>query len=128
MSIFGSGYWDRTDSIMRENGGVGPPCPSCNQPMFPQDDHGRFKCFHCPDLDNVPGLGIPQVDTASMTDQQKATIPPINRLNGTMTAAEQRFMQIALKGPDTMDTKEYWDASRAVEEERRQASEQTEKT
>lgn len=95
--------------------------------MTPEDDHGRFTCFHCPSIDSITGPGIPQIDTSGMTDQQKALIPPINRLNSTMTEAEQRFFQISAKGPDAMDTDEYWAARKAVDEERELAAKQAKK-
>jgi len=46
----GGNYWDRTDRVVRANGGHGPRCGSCNQPKTPIDDHGRFVCANskCP--------------------------------------------------------------------------------
>lgn len=40
----GPNYWIRTDQVLAENGGKGPPCDSCGKPMYPVDDHGRFAC------------------------------------------------------------------------------------
>ncbi len=67
---------------------------------------------------------IEQIDTAGLTDLQKALIPPVNRLHGTMTAAEQRLSKISVKGPLAMYDPEYWSASDAVDEERRLALQQ----
>ena len=39
------GYYDKTDNILKEKGGDGPPCPDCGKLMFAEDDHGRFTCF-----------------------------------------------------------------------------------
>ena len=93
--------------------------------MFPEDDHGRFRCFSCGSgYDTVaeqvmpPPAPIPQVDTTGMTDQEKARIPPINRLHSTPTAAEAAFFAVMSKGPNAMGTPEYVDAVKAVEEER----------
>ena len=40
-------YWDRTDNILRRNGGQSPTCPACGAQMAAADDHGRFLCFSC---------------------------------------------------------------------------------
>ncbi len=60
--------------------------------MFPMDDHGTFTCFCSLGevIDGPTGLKlstprIPQVDTSKMTDEEKAEIPPINRLYDTPT-------------------------------------------
>ena len=39
------GYHDKTDKILKEKGGEGPPCPDCGKPMLAEDDHGRFTCL-----------------------------------------------------------------------------------
>jgi len=62
-------------------------------------------------------VDIPQANTDGMSDQQKAEIPLINRLNSP-TAAEAKLNAFALKGPDCMDDPAYWEAWRAVEKER----------
>lgn len=119
-------YWDATDRYLEEHGGSGPPCPYCGKEMFAADDHGRFSCF-CRGLrtfDSETGIEyptprIPQVDTSGMTDEEKARIPPINRLYGTPTAAEARFFEISSHGPDAMDDPEYLEASRVLDEERK---------
>mgnify|MGYP001590173662 FL=1 len=124
-------YWDVTDRYMREHGGP-PTCPACGHRMFPEDDHGRFSCFcggrGSRSFDvvtgtNAPVMEIPQVDTTGMTDEEKAGIPPINRLHDTATKAEQDFLSIAMRGPDAMDDPAYWEASRALDEERKKAEE-----
>ena len=77
-------YWGETDRILKEEGA--PNCPRCGKKMFPQDDHGRFTCF-C-----SFGKGtnkIPQVKAENLSDEEKAKIPPINRLNMTPTKAEK---------------------------------------
>ena len=120
------GYWDETDLYLRRHGG-GPKCPSCGQTMFPADDHGRFKCF-CrlgSTFDTVTGLyeqaqKIPQVDTAGMTNEEKAKIPPINRLEATPTAAEAKLLALSARGPDCMEDQEYFKACEELEEEREQ--------
>lgn len=121
---FGMGYWDATYQYLQSHGGA-PTCRSCGKKMFPEDDHGRFTCF-C-------GIGtfdttsnrilpapptIPQVDTTGMSDEEKAKIPPINRLNSTPTAAEAKLLSFTMKGPDCMDDPEYWKACEVVEKER----------
>jgi len=100
--------------------------------MFPADDHGRFTCF-CQGIgkgirnntfDAVSGTmlpappRIPQVDTTGMTDEQKAKIPPINRLNGQATTAESKLLDLMLKGTNGMNSPEYAAAMQAVAEER----------
>jgi predicted RNA-binding Zn-ribbon protein involved in translation (DUF1610 family) len=125
------GYWDATDEALKKNGGHGPACPNCGKEMVPEDDHGSFRCFSCGNgLDTIPRLHIegtiPQVDTTGMTDEEKALIPPVNRLNSMPTAAEQKMIQLSRLGPDAMDNPEYWKADKAVEEERRKALEKFE--
>lgn len=123
-------YWDETYRYLNSHGGCGPICPNCGDPMFPEDDHGRFTCF-CDlgkSFDVTIGASIdvqriPQVDASDMSDEEKAKIPPINRLNSTVTAAEAKFFKISARGPDAMDDPEYWAASKAVEEERKKAFE-----
>jgi len=61
---------------------------------------------------------IPQIDTAGMTDPEKAKIPPLERLNSTPTAAEARFFEIMAQGPLAMDESEYAEALQALREER----------
>ena len=92
--------------------------------MFPADDHGRFMCFCGTGYDAIaeevmpPPVPIPQVDTRDMTDEQKAKIPPINRLHSTPTAAEAGYFAVMAKGPDAMGTPEYCKAVEALEKER----------
>ena len=128
--MFGAySYYGATDEIMAEHGGRTPNCPDCGQPMFPMDDHGRFGCFCKGGLtarDEVAGEvmvipTIPQVDVSGMTDDQKAKIPPMNRLYGTPTAAEAKVFSSMAKGPDCMDDPEHFKATRALEEEKRRA-------
>jgi hypothetical protein len=93
--------------------------------MFPQDDHGRFTCS-CNlggGFDVVTGTElrtpkIPQVDTKNMTDQEKAKVPPINRLGSKPTAAETKVLSMLARGPEVMDDPEYFAACKALEEER----------
>ena len=40
-------YWSATYDIKKRLGGKNPICPVCQNEMFPEDDHGRFKCFDC---------------------------------------------------------------------------------
>lgn len=120
------GYWDATDQYMRRHGGRGPACPSCGKEMFAQDDHGRFACF-CNlggGLDVVTGTlirapKIPQVDVSDMSDEKKAKIAPINRLDFEPTAVEARVLSMLLRGPEVMGDPEYVEACKALEEERR---------
>lgn len=123
-------YWDETDQYLRRHGGTGPPCPTCGREMAAADDHGRFTCFSCDfgTFDTVTGMRAPtrrieQVDASQITDQEKALIPPINRMHDTPTAAEARFMALASRGPECMDDPEYIAARKAVDEERRAARE-----
>jgi len=116
-------YWTATDDYVRHHGG-GPPCPSCGKRMFAADDHGRFTCF-CGGgtLDVTTNTviqpqEIPQVDTSSMTDEEKAEIPAINRLREKPTAAEAKVLSMLARGPDAMDDPEYWKACKAVDEEK----------
>ncbi len=83
-------YWDRTDRIIRE--GNRPNCGHCNEPMVPEDDHGRFTCF-CPGYRraNHGRYAIPQI-TEDLPDDEKAQIPPINRLDLPPTKAEAQFL------------------------------------
>jgi hypothetical protein len=56
-----------------------------------------------------------------MTDEQKAKIPPINRLHSTMTAAEIDYMNLmarGMRGEDVIGTPEYIAVEKALEEER----------
>ncbi len=120
------GYWDATDQYLSRHGGRGPTCPSCGREMFAEDDHGRFLCS-CSGggLDIVSGMRtqiprtqIPQVDTSDMSDEEKAKIAPINRLNSPPTAAETKVLEMAARGPNCMDDPEYWAACEALEKER----------
>lgn len=119
------GYWNATEEYLSHHGGQGPICPHCGKEMFVQDDHGRFGCFCCAEtFDTATGTtlpappSIPQVDTSGMTDEEKAKVPPLNRLNVPPTAAEQRLFRLMLGGPGSTDSPEYFAALKAVEEER----------
>ncbi len=112
------GYFDRTEEILKENGGHAPNCTNCGHEMVTEDDHGRFKCFHCPSVDSLLP-GIPQVSTAGLTNEQIAQIPPFNRLHSAGTTAEQELMRIMLRGPDYMDDPAYFEAQKKLEEERK---------
>lgn len=90
------GYWDSTDRILKENEGKGPPCPDCQERMYPMDDHGRFFCDCGYQGDIVTGRPvhtpkIPQV-TEDMPDEEKAKIPAIHRLNLPPTAEERELL------------------------------------
>ena len=125
-------YWSATDDYLRDN--PPPRCTACGEEMFPVDDHGRFACF-CGGRNRrsfgfdvvtsapAPVREIPQVDTTGMTNEEKARIPPINRLHNTPTKAEQDFFSIASRGPDAMEDPAYWEAGRAIDEERKKAME-----
>ncbi|EKD24052.1 MAG: hypothetical protein ACD_81C00119G0001 [uncultured bacterium] len=98
-------YWDATDRVLRENGGKGPPCGFCGREKFPIDDHGRFGCF-CTGA-NIGGefgmrsaAQIPQVDVSTMSDEEKALIPPIHRLDAPPTEAEAKILDALLRGPE----------------------------
>jgi hypothetical protein len=128
--MFGNySYYGATDEIMAEHGGQAPNCPRCGQPQFPMDDHGRFGCFCAGGFvarDEVAGETlmiptIPQVDVSGMSDEEKAKIPPINRLYGTPTAAESALFTLSAKGPDCMDDPAYFEAAKVLEDEKRQA-------
>lgn len=118
------GYWDATNQYLNQHG-RGPTCPHCGATMFPQDDHGRFTCF-CNlgrSLDVISGtelhpLRIPQVDATGMSDEEKANIDPINRLGAEPTAAESKVLSMLLSGPDVMDSPEYVEACKKLDEER----------
>ncbi len=129
-------YWTATDDMLAANGGRALTCPSCDGEMFAIDDHGRFACAK-----GCNGLGpfarpvglsrslLPgQVDVTGMPDAEKAKIPPINRLHGTMTAAEQKLSEFAAKGPDGMDDPAYWETAQAVEAERAPSLKRRKKT
>ena len=47
VDIMAHNYWTATAEIKEELGGKNPTCPECRKEMFPQDDHGRFKCWSC---------------------------------------------------------------------------------
>lgn len=116
-------YWGLTDSFLARN--PAPICSHCGEQMFPVDDHGRFACF-CDMSRSYDAIArvsltakpIPQVDVSGMMDAQKAKIPAINRLHGTVTAAEAEFFRVASGGPDAMDSPEYQAAVEALERER----------
>ncbi len=116
---------DKYRSRFRPLGLSGTPrCPYCGQPMVPSDDHGNYACF-CQGLkyfgsDSVE-LRTPrirQVDTAGMTNAQKAKVDPIHRLHSAPTAAEQKLLDLMLKGPGAMDDPEYTKALEDVAKER----------
>lgn len=122
----GYNYWGATDEIIAE--GRAPTCPHCGKRMFPQDDHGRFACF-CQGIgrtifDGVSGTllptpQIPQVDTTGMTDEEKAQIPGINRLDAMPTAAEAEYLRLMLTGgPQAIGTPEHEAAVAAIKAER----------
>jgi len=119
------GYWDATDEYLGRHG-RGPTCSQCGAEMFPQDDHGRFTCF-CNlgnGLDVVTGMQlrtpkILQVETTGMSDEEKAKVPPINRLESEPTAAEAKVLSMLLRGPEAMDDPEYAAACNALDKERR---------
>jgi hypothetical protein len=123
-------YWDETDRYLSSHGGKGPPCPHCGRTMFAADDHGRFSCFcggrkkrgivthDVVTNTTLPTKTIPQVNTVGMSDEEKAKIPPINRLGSTLTEAENKLFNMMVD-IDCMDKPEYWKAVKAVEEERK---------
>ena len=119
------GYWDGTDVYLAEHGGKPPTCPKCGEAMFAADDHGRFMCLcNMQMLDTRTGLvssprPIPQVDVSGMTDEEKAQVPPINRLHALPTKAEAELFRF---GPEMMDDPAYWKACAAVDKERGQSS------
>jgi hypothetical protein len=120
-------YWDETDQYLHRHGGRAPACPRCGKEMFPEDDHGRFKClcnlrqsFDVVTGTTVHARRIPQVDVSGMTDEQKAQVPPVNRLHDTPTAAEAKLFSLSAKGPDSIGTPEYLAACKALKEERGQ--------
>ena len=104
------GYWDATDLIMKKHGGQGPPCNYCGNPMYPQDDHGRFACG-CKDYMQMKRMRmhrnpfaprqitdvVDKKDLESMTDEEKQNIPAINRLELPPTEAERNFLQSMLE-------------------------------
>ncbi len=118
------GYWDATRQYLSRHG-RGPNCPFCGKEMFPQDDHGRFTCF-CNlggGFNTVTGKPIhtpkiQQVDTTGMSDEEKAKIPPINRLDSEVTAAEAKLLSILSQGPDAIGSPEYIAAYKVLDEER----------
>lgn len=119
------GYWDATEEYLNQHGG-GPICPNCGEEMFAEDDHGGFTCF-CSlgnTLDvrtgsSLAALPIPQIDVSEMTNDQKAKIPGINRLDALPTEAESRFLNLLLRGgPDIIGTPEYQKACKALDKER----------
>ena len=116
-------YHTATSDFLRVNSA--PKCPNCGAEMAAEDDHGRFRCLSCwGGHDVVTGLSMPrprairQVNTAGMSDAEKAKIPPINRVHSDSTAAEARLLELMLKGPAAMDDPAYSDALRAVNAER----------
>lgn len=107
-------------SSAMEARGYAPTCPHCGEKMFPADDHGRFACF-CRGLTTVDGVTghelhpkrIPQIDTTGMPEEQKAKVPPIQRLNEQPTADE---VVILFGDPDS---KEYQEAMRRIDESKK---------
>ena len=120
------GYWDATHQIMKRGGA--PKCSKCGKVMTPADDHGRFICG-CQGLrifDAVAGVPvrtskISQVDTSVMSNEEKAKVPPVNRLHSQPTSAEARYLALLAEGPEVMDSPEYLEACKELEEERRKA-------
>jgi len=117
-----------TDAM--EDAGMRPICPYCHKPATPADDHGRYVCF-CRGyiiIDGVTGLShrprpIPQVDTTGMSDEDKAQIAPIHRLDAQPTAAEAELLRLMLTGgPDALGSDEYVAAQRALKVERGELS------
>jgi len=117
--VGGIPYYGITDAM--EAQGYAPPCPYCGEKMFPADDHGRFACF-CQGLTTVDGVTgqelrprrIPQVDTTGMTEEQKAKVPPIQRLDEPPTADEA----IILFGDP--DSPEYQAATQRIAEAKKE--------
>lgn len=97
FSVAGIPYHGITAAM--EAAGYAPTCPHCDEKMFPIDDHGRFGCL-CKGIsyaDGVTGLPlptrpIPQMDTSGMSDEEKARIPAINRLDEPPTADEAMIL------------------------------------
>lgn len=83
------GYWDRTDEIIRNNGGLNPICQRCGQEMFPQDDHGRFicSCNFGGGAEAIPQTRLPEGET-DLSDEEKEKIHPLNRLHLLPTERE----------------------------------------
>jgi hypothetical protein len=119
--VGGIPYHSITDAMTAR--GYAPKCPHCGKRMSPADDHGRFICL-CRGpvtVDGVTGIelrprSILQVDTAGMSNEEKAQVPPINRLKAPPTAAGQAFLK-AMMGPGA-DSQEYQDAVEALRKER----------
>ena len=112
------GYWDTVDQHLNIYG-YGPTC-HCGKTMFLQDDHGRFTCSCSL---GVTGMQfgppqIPQVDVSSMSNEQKAKVALVNRLESEPTTAEAKFFSLLRRGPDVMGTPEYIAACKALDEER----------
>jgi len=62
---------------------------------------------------------IPQIDVSGMTDEQKAKIPPINRLEATPTGAEAKVLEFFLRGPEALDDPGYSEAIKKLNEKRK---------
>ena len=94
------GYWDATDSVLKENNGHGPPCPVCKKHMYPADDHGTFFCECGYEYDSIPRLRLPPITqvTQDMPDAEKEKIPPINRLYLPPTEREKELIRKMLGG------------------------------
>lgn len=97
---------------------------NCQGEMVLSDDHGRYTCLTCGFWYNaeedVGGSipAIPQVDTSGMSDTDKATIPPIHRLDASPTQAEATLIELMLGDPEAMDSPGYAAALAAVQQER----------
>ena len=101
-------YWNRTNEIKAKYGGQGPPCPYCTKPMFPEDDHGRFRCmckgYMSMERARMERRRIPQVTDhmpdgeKDLPDEVKKEIPPINRLELPPTEKEKKKLAEILKG------------------------------
>ncbi len=115
-------YWNETKTYLSHHD-HGPTCDSCGERMFPQDDHGRFSCMCGNRFDSVTGIQmyakkIPQRDVSGMSNDEKAKVPPINRLDSEPTPAEAKVLSSLLRGPKSMDDPELVKARIALKEER----------
>ena len=83
-------------------------CPRCREEMVEEDDHGRYRCLGCGyGHDAVMGTAssaprIPQVNVEGLTDQEKAGIPPINRLHAAPTEAEAKHLRLMQEGMELL--------------------------
>lgn len=73
-------------------------------------------------MENFP---IPQVSTEGMSDKEKAKIDPIHRLESTPTKKETNLLALMMKGAggglSEEEEKEYAEAMKVVNEERKEA-------